>query len=285
MNVRIAIGHAVSICESEITAKDLTIQTRLDATRDTIHGDMTRLQQILWNLLRNAVKFTPKGGTIRIASENDADGHLLVRIQDDGVGIAAVILPRIFEPFCQGNPTMSQRSGGIGLGLAISKALAEQHGGTLSAQSAGLGQGAEFILRFPTVDTVAAAEAGAISILPAAKPLRILVVEDDPETRRLLCKLLTVLGHQVLQAGDVASGRKALACNQLDLLLSDIGLPDGTGYDLMKEVPASLPALALTGYGMESDVQQSLAAGFREHLTKPVDVPRLQAAIHRIAGM
>jgi CheY-like chemotaxis protein len=247
---------------------------------------MGRLQQVLWNLLRNAIKYTPAGGIIWIETADDPTGQLEIRVRDNGIGIDPIDLPRIFDAFVQGDPALSQRNGGLGLGLAISRALVEQHNGTLIAESPGRGKGATFTLTRPTVDEKVDAEAApaARDAAAAGRPLRILVVEDHPDTRQVLSKLLRLLGHTVIAEANVAAGLKAADSEVIDLLLSDIGLPDGTGYELLRRVRehSTVPAIALTGFGMECDVKKSKEAGFRDHLTKPVDLQQLEMSIQKI---
>jgi signal transduction histidine kinase len=282
------VASAISTCASGINGRRLHLDLDLAAPNPVVHGDAARLTQVLWNLLQNAVKFTPPSGRIRIASANEP-GWVRIEISDTGMGIASELLPHIFDPFEQGPAAITRAHGGLGLGLAIAKSLTQLHGGELSAASAGQGQGATFTLMLPVSQAAGKTTPGRDTQWPpktAQRPLRILVVDDHEHTTRVLSNLLRSLGHSVQCAGTV---REAIACageHPVDLLISDLGLPDGSGLDLIRELRTnhSFPAIALSGYGMEDDRNASLAAGFSHHLTKPVTLDQLQAAIAATGG-
>lgn len=303
------LAHAVEACLTpETEAKGLRLVTELAADNHRVWADGPRLSQVLWNLLKNAVKFTPAGGSIRVRSWNEGEAgaperSLVIEIVDTGMGIDAELLPRIFDAFEQGQRTITRRFGGLGLGLAISRAIVEQHGGLLQAASEGRGRGASFTLRLPVglpaaaPAVPAAAEAGSAAApdqRPAAtRTVHVLLVEDHPDTAEALADLLRASGHRVTVAGSVgealAMAEAAAAAGEpgsIDLVVSDLGLPDGSGCDLMRELAErhGLRGIALSGYGMDDDVQQSLAAGFERHLTKPVDIRTLEGAIRASAG-
>ncbi len=265
----------------------LSVSVDLGASQPYVHGDPARLQQVFCNLLGNAWKFTPPGGSVAIHSEN-ADGFIRVDVTDTGSGIDPEVLPRVFDAFEQGDASRARRFGGLGLGLAISKGMVDAHEGRISASSEGHGRGARFRVELPTVS--APTFAGLNPMKPPAnlvkqRKLRVLLVEDHPLTLRALEKLLGVMGHEVDGAASVADGLRVAGNGRHDLVISDVGLPDGTGYELMRELRSTLglQGIAVSGYGMEEDLARSREAGFAEHLVKPIDMQRLQAAIGRIA--
>jgi CheY-like chemotaxis protein len=221
----------------------------------------------------------------------------MVQVTDTGVGIDPHALPRIFNAFEQGDATTARQFGGLGLGLAISKALAELHGGTITATSAGRDRGATFTVKLPTAASVDSAPSGGGAAsapgvatrgasAPPARP-RLLLAEDHPDTIRAMKRLLERDGYDVRTAGSVAAALEVLKVHPVDVLVSDIGLPDGTGHDLMRAARAMRPdvvGIAVSGFGMESDYKGSIDAGFAAHLTKPVDTKDLEAAIRAAVG-
>jgi CheY-like chemotaxis protein len=241
--------------------------------------------------LKNAVKFTPESGQIQLRSREE-DGRLVVQVADNGVGIAPESLDRIFLAFEQAQLVKQNRCfDGLGLGLWISKAILQLHGGEIRAESAGRNQGATFEAQLPLTDApvakpvespaparvVAKAEGDTL----AASPLRVLLVEDHEATIQVLRRLLTRAGHHVTTAMTVGGAKQAADHKQFDVVISDLGLPDGTGFELMEDLRNShhLRGIALSGYGMDDDVRRSRAAGFTAHLIKPVDFTRLQHAV------
>jgi signal transduction histidine kinase/DNA-binding response OmpR family regulator len=283
VDAHLLLRNAVDICQSEIEQKNLALQLDLAAMKVDLLADPARLQQIFWNLIKNAVKFTPKGGRLTINTRNEANGELLVSITDTGLGIDPEMLPKIFDAFEQAEQT---RLGGLGLGLAISKALIEMHDGRIVAESGGRDQGSTFSVFFP----VAEGEARQISS-SAPSPhrsrtsLRILLVEDHEDTNRSLTNLLRRRGYHVQPATTFHAALDHAANEQFDVLVSDIGLPDGSGIDLLQKLNAArpIPGIALTGFGMESDIRQSRDVGFSHHLIKPVDLNKLDSIIQEVA--
>jgi len=279
------VERALEICQKEIAAKNLTVQVRLEAARHHVKADPARLQQVAWNLIKNAVKFTDKSGEIAITARNQGDDFVL-EVRDSGIGIASERLERIFRAFEQGESSITRRFGGLGLGLAISRAMMRAHGGTLSARSEGEGRGATFSASLATVETpiaeiaqTAPAPHDTMPSTPHGQP-RILVVDDHVDTCTGMALLLTRRGYEVRIAHNVADAIALAAGEKFDLLISDLGLPDGTGLDIMKAVRAGgLRGVALSGYGMEEDLAKSCAAGFSEHLIKPVNIERLDALL------
>ena len=230
------------------------------------------------------MKFTSKDGQISISTSNDAGGQLRVEIADTGVGIEADALPKIFDAFEQGGST---QLGGLGLGLAISKALVETHKGTITAESAGRNQGAKFTLIFPTCEKADVQAVPAASPqLPLRQTMRILLVEDHEDTKRSLTNLLRRRGYHVQSAGDLQSALDQSAKEEFDVLISDLGLPDGSGIELMRALNSQRPVfgIALTGFGMEDDIRKSYEAGFKHHLVKPIDLNKLDSLIQESAA-
>ncbi|HEX4961098.1 MAG TPA: ATP-binding protein [Thermoanaerobaculia bacterium] len=276
------LEHVVEICREEAEGKRIAIEIRTSAVEQHVWADPGRLRQVLWNLVKNAVKFTPTGGRIEIWTSNPEIGKIQVQVIDQGIGIEPEVLPRLFNAFEQGDPTVTRSFGGLGLGLAISKALVDQHGGSLAGVSAGRGQGATFTVTLATVAPPLPGEA-AVGGDGAARSLRLLLVEDHEPTLEVMAALLEIAGHEVSTAIDLRSARAVAASRELDLVVSDLGLPDGTGFDLMRELRDryGLKGIAVSGYGMEDDLRRSKEAGFAEHLVKPVDVEKLKAALAR----
>jgi signal transduction histidine kinase/HAMP domain-containing protein/ActR/RegA family two-component response regulator len=278
------LQSALEICQAEIGRKHLTRSLNLDAQKVHMRADPARLQQIFWNLINNAVKFTPKNGQIIINTSNDSSGQLRVEIADTGLGIEAEALPKIFDAFEQGGRT---QLGGLGLGLAISKTLVEAHKGTITAQSAGRNKGSTFTLVFPTCEKAEAQIAPAVlPTLQQRQPMRILLVEDHEDTNRSLTNLLRRRGYHVQSALSFQSAVNLGETEQFDVLISDLALPDGSGIDLMQKLYSKQPLLgiALTGFGMESDIRRSYQAGFQHHLVKPIDLNKLDSLIQQGAA-
>jgi signal transduction histidine kinase len=277
-----AITNVAEMCASEISAKNLLLSLDLRAGEHHVAADPSKFQQIIWNLLKNAIKFTGENGKITISSSNPSPQSLTIGVTDTGIGIEPEMMERIFNRFEQGDRSFQRRFGGLGLGLTISKSLAEAHGGTLVAESEGRGRGARF---FFTIKTVLVQErAGQAPTAPSKasrRALRILLVDDHPDTTAALERLLTRRGHTVAAAHDMRSAMEAAERGQFDLLVSDVGLPDGSGPELMTHLRAKsgIRGIAISGFGMNGDVEKSINAGFSEHLVKPVSLEKLEAAI------
>jgi signal transduction histidine kinase len=306
------VRDALAIVRPEAEEKGLAVSLELGAPEHTIRGDVVRLQQVFWNLLKNAVKFTPAGGKISIETQMSAEsGEWTLSIADTGIGLTDAELDRVFEAFTQGEHAHqpgSHRFGGLGLGLAISRTLVKMHAGRIEAWSDGRNKGSVFVVNLPLLrepavsapSEPAPAAAGFQTrsetvTQPAQTPeapsssigrrIRILLVEDHEATRSTLAHLLGCLEYEVVAAGSAAEARAAKG--HFDLVISDIGLPDGGGCELLEELRAARPGLsgiALSGYGMHEDVTRSRLAGFAEHLTKPVGIDALDAAILAALG-
>lgn len=274
-----AVRRAVELCRSDFEQKHLRLRLNLQAKSHHVNGDATRLQQVVWNLVGNAVKFTPDGGEISVRSSNESKSVVL-SVSDSGAGISGSMLERLFTAFEQGVPAATGRPGGLGLGLAISKSIVQMHGGQISAASAGEGRGATFTFSLPTIESPRPQPSVEIAPAPPNGPLKILLVEDNPDTLHVMKRLLLKLNHEVTAVDTLSAARKAAANEQYDLLISDIGMPDGSGLDLMRELaPSGIIGIAVSGYGMDEDIQKSTAAGFAEHLTKPIDFVQLEQSI------
>jgi len=277
------INNVVEICRPEAQARNLTLQLNLRAGGHHVLGDAAKYQQIVWNLLKNAIKFTAENGEITISSSNPEPQLLAIAVHDTGIGIEPEVMNRIFDPFEQGERAFQRRYGGLGLGLAISKSLAQAHGGTLIARSEGHDRGSTFILTMKTVPAPPRI-VKLTSPVPESRPLRILLVDDHQDTCVALERLLVRRGHLVAAAHNVRSAMETAARNSFDLLISDIALPDGTGTELMTYLHAisRIPGIAISGFGMNGDIEKSIDAGFAEHLVKPVKMENLEAAIDRV---
>jgi signal transduction histidine kinase len=279
-----AVSNVVEICRAEAKSKRLHVQLNLRAKSCHVIADAAKFQQIIWNLLKNAIKFTPEGGEIVISSENPSETMLTVRVRDTGIGVEPEVMQRIFDPFEQGNRSFEHRFGGLGLGLAISRSLAQAHGGTLTAQSDGSNHGSTFTLSMQALPQGEAASVVSKAVTYSAQQaLKILLVDDHHDTCAALEKLLARRGHLVAVTHNVRSAMEAAVRNKFDLLISDIALPDGTGMDLMMQLRAitNIPGIAISGFGNNGDIERSLRAGFSVHLTKPIKLDYLEAAIER----
>jgi hypothetical protein len=278
------LQNALEICQAEIDRKHLTRSLNLGAKKMHMRADPARLQQIFWNLINNAVKFTPVNGQITITTDNDSKGQLRVEVADTGLGIESQALPKIFDAFEQGGRT---QLGGLGLGLAISKALVEAHKGAITAQSSGRNEGSTFTLVFPTCEKADSHVAPAVSPrLLERQTMRILLVEDHEDTNRSLTNLLRRRGYHVQSALNLQSALDLSQKEKFDVLISDLALPDGSGIDLMQQLHSNQPplAIALTGFGMEDDIRRSHEVGFRHHLVKPIDLNKLDSLIQESAA-
>ena len=283
-DVHSVIGFLVGLSQSELQNKILKLTLNLDAPRHHVHTDAARLQQILWNVLRNAVKFTDQGGAITITTSNDAQGRLGITFHDTGIGMTPDTLSKLFIPFEQADPTKNRRYGGLGLGMAISNALVDLLDGKIHAESPGLGSGSTFTITFPTVDPAANGSEPISASQTSQDKVRLLLVEDHGDTARALARLLENRGFTAKIARSVATALRTIEQEQFDLLLCDLGLPDGTGIDLIRKVRETrkTPAIALTGFGMQEDVDRAQKAGFDAHLTKPVNLQKLEATMWRL---
>jgi signal transduction histidine kinase/ActR/RegA family two-component response regulator len=295
------VRAGIDVVRSAAQAKDIKLRLELDPAASAVSCDSGRMQQVVWNLLSNAVKFTPKGGTVRVTLARE-QADIRIAVSDSGQGIAANLLPYVFDRFRQADSSTRRQFGGLGLGLSIAKHLVELHGGTIQAESAGEGQGATFTVLLP-IRAVRIDEGGdeqgtdeaqefATNGPPIVRldALRVLVVDDDPDARRLLVKVLQQAGAVVTAAAGVAEAIDSLPTANPQVLISDLGMPDQDGFDLISQIRAGghlakdLPAVALTAFVRKQDRRQALLAGFQMHVPKPVDPHDLTAAIASLAG-
>lgn len=286
VDIHASIEHALSISSSDLAKKELTVAKNYEAIHHHSWADAARLQQVFWNLIKNAVKFTPAGGRVEIRTRNQSPSQIVVEVADTGVGIDPELQPRIFDAFEQGGRAVTSEFGGLGLGLAISKRVIDLHQGTISVYSAGRGQGAIFTVTLMAMETSLLEGPAYLLDFDAgvAGPASILLVEDHEDTARVMRRILETAGYSVGHAGSVTAALELASEQTFDLVVSDVGLPDGTGLDLMRQLyhTQGLRGIALSGFGTDEDLAASKAAGFAEHLTKPVDWDRLRDAIARI---
>jgi PAS domain S-box-containing protein len=283
-DVHSLIEFLVGLSQSEFQNKEMKVTLNLEASRHHVHTDAARLQQVLWNIVRNAIKFTEQGGAITVSTSNDGANKLMIAISDTGIGMTPETLSRLFVPFEQADPTRNRRYGGLGLGMAISGALVDLLEGELKAESPGLGKGSTFTVTFPTADPATTEAEPDLAPRASRDKLHLLLVEDHIDTARALSRLLEHRGYKIKTATSVASGLEAAHRDAFDVFLFDLGLPDGTGVDLIEELRKTrkTPAVALTGFGMEEDIQRARRAGFDAHLTKPVNLQKLEVTIWQL---
>jgi signal transduction histidine kinase/ActR/RegA family two-component response regulator len=297
---QVDLGHLVNLVLEDarfvLEAKSLELETVLPNGGAIMRGDAERLKQIVWNLLLNAIKFTPKGGRIRV-EVGSLESDLELRVRDTGIGIAHEFLPHVFDTFRQSDSKSTRRHGGLGVGLSIVKHLVELHGGSIEARSAGPGNGAEFVVRLP-VSPLISTTLG-VAKVPATMPprkalsrpevlagLSVLIVDDEEDARDLLRIVVESCDARAHVAASVPQALATLASEHVDVIVSDIGMPEQDGYDLIRAVralpdatKASLPAIALTAFARGDDRSQALLAGFNAHMTKPVELADLLAAL------
>ncbi len=281
-----AIGDALRDVVTQLKAKRIDLRVNLRAEFRHIKADNSKFHRIITNLINNAIKFTPVDGKIRVVTTNaPPNDDLIIEIFDSGIGIDSESIARIFSPFEQGDTSVRRRFGGLGLGLSISKSLAEAHGATLEAESGGKDNGSTFRLRFKT-EQIFPGELVLMSQPILVTSMRVLLVEDHADTRECLHRLLESGGHMVRSAEDARSAIAWSEREKFDLLVADVSLPDRSGLELLLELRERDPrllAIALSGYGMPQDFVDSKEAGFVEHFVKPVDMPKLHATINRLA--
>lgn len=302
------LRDAVETTRSAFEAKQITLKLSLDAKSAHVWGDLVRLQQVLWNLLSNAAKFTPGGGTVTLTSSNPGAESLEISVRDTGIGMSADELERVFRPFEQGDHSndVIRSRGGLGLGLAITRQLLEMHAGSVRAESTGKGHGSAFTVSIPLTSSGLRPEASFVSQLRLAKshetegraksttptkPLKLLVVDDDASSRDTLARLLERRGHNVFTAGSLEEAREVASRESFEVLLADLGLPDGSGHELMIELrrdasrTTPLYGIAISGYGMAEDIAASRQAGFSAHIVKPISLDILDAELKRLGAV
>lgn len=287
LSLSTVIKEAIETVSAEATAKGISLSADLDTEILVVEGDSVRLGQIAWNLLNNAVKFTPATGEIRITLRQEGDEARLV-VEDTGKGISRKFLPHVFEIFRQADASSSRRQGGMGIGLALVKQLAELHGGRVQADSDGVDRGARFTVWIPLFQPGPGGLASeGVSASGALSSKFILVVDDSSESTEMLGKLLEIEGAFVDLARSGAEALEIAHKKRFDLLISDISMPEMDGYQLLRELRKlphmdSVPAVALTGYGRPADIERAHAEGFAEHLIKPIDIDQLLQIVRRL---
>ncbi|TDU69306.1 PAS domain S-box-containing protein [Prosthecobacter fusiformis] len=287
VDVHVIIQRAHEICETDIHTKKQTFELQLNAAKHLAMADPVRLQQALWNVIRNAVKFTPEGGIITVKTGNRGK-KIWIEVTDSGIGFAQKILPGMFKPFEQGGRDITRRFGGLGLGLAISSSIMESHDGTIIGDSPGADKGATFTLELPLGSLSSPVNAGPVEFEKdlSHSGLRILLVEDHKDTRASMELLLRRAGHVVTAADCAAMALEIAEAHTFDLVISDLGLPDLSGMELMSQLrdQHGLRGIAVSGYGMEEDILRSKDAGFVYHLTKPIQMETLRRLIRQFAA-
>jgi len=297
------VNAAIDVVRPAADAKNVRLQVLLDPDAGTLSADAERLQQVVWNLLSNAVKFTAKGGRVYVRMQRE-DSHVEIVVADTGAGIHPSFLPHVFQPFRQQDASATRKHGGLGLGLAIVKHLVELHGGNIEARSDGEGTGATFIVRLPI------SPMRTPTLFPQANPLdrsnerhahlhcppeleglRVLICEDEPDARELLESVLAGCKAIVTVAGSAAEALDRFSESIPDVLISDIGMPDASGYELIRQIRAlpvekggRVPAVALTAYASLADRTRALMEGFQNHVAKPTEPQELLAAVAALAG-
>jgi len=289
------VSAAVASVRHAAEAKNLRLQVMLDPLAGAVRGDPGRLQQCFWNLLSNAIKFTPKGGKVQVTLER-VNSHVEVCVADNGQGIRPEFLPHLFERFRQADASTTRHHGGLGLGLSIVKHLVELHGGTIRAKSAGEGQGATFCIDLPLMVVDPPEEprrrhpqtggSAAVVDTPSLKGVTVLAVDDEPDARYLIRRVLEECGARVLTAQSAEAGMALLQAERPHVIVSDIGMPDVDGYEFLRRVRAlppgeggHTPAAALTAFARSEDRTRALRAGYQTHVAKPVEPTELAATV------
>ncbi|HEX8636006.1 MAG TPA: ATP-binding protein [Pyrinomonadaceae bacterium] len=299
------VGAVIDALRPTAEAKAIRLHALLDPQAGPVSGDTDRLQQVVWNLLSNAIKFTPKGGRVQVRLER-VNSHVEIIVSDSGKGISAEFLPHVFDRFRQADGTSTRKQGGLGLGLSIVRQLVELHGGTVSVESGGEGQGATFVVQLPQMIARRQEDADApllrrhptaggagvsFDCPPSLKGLRVLVVDDEPDTRLLLRTVLERCDSEVTTAGSAGEALAAFSKSKPDILISDIGMPGEDGYEFIVKLRAAeagsggrVPAIALTAYARVEDRVRALNAGFQVHVPKPIEPIELLAVVASLAG-
>jgi PAS domain S-box-containing protein len=272
----------VAMVQDTLQEKGIRLELELDAASPWVHADQARMQQVLWNIIRNAAKFTPQGGRILVRTVTEG-GEFTLSCTDSGIGIAQDALDRIFNPFEQADAEVARSFGGLGLGLAIAQGLIQQHGGRIRASSGGRGSGASFSITLPCTEAAEAQPPQAIAAPAAgADRKRVLLVEDNEDAAAALSMCLEEYGYEVQHVGTCADALRTAAAGGFDAVLTDLGLPDGSGIELGRALSRELPVLALSGYGREQDRKRSAEAGFAAHLVKPADPAEVHAKLMQV---
>ncbi len=291
---------AIDTVRPSVDAKSILVRKTIDPNASPVFGDPNRLQQVIWNLLTNAVKFTPKGGRIDVLLQA-VNSHVEITVHDSGMGIDADFVPHLFERFRQADSSSTRRFGGLGLGLSIVKQLVELHGGTVTASSAGEGKGATFVVSLPlrAIQDVSTPRqhptSGQFAVVRAPDVslagIRVLIIDDEQDARDLVASVLEFAGAEVLLAASALEGVHVVKNRRPDVIVSDIGMPDRDGYQFIRDVRAlesgfggRTPAIALTAFARSEDRTRAMLAGYQVHMSKPIEARELVATIQSIAG-
>ena len=289
VDIHSLVRHAEQIVHNDAVKKSIVVRFELNASEHHVDGDAARLHQVFWNLFNNSIKFTHVHGLIIVRTENPKPGQIVLSVEDNGVGIESEELPFVFEGFGNGGGHRRNSSDGLGLGLPIAKAIVDLHGGNIRVESLGRGLGATFAIDLATTRAPVSRGAVASMVEPetAINPLRLLVIEDHEATLDVLARLLRSQGHDVLTAMTVKDAILLACTHPFDLVISDLGLPDGNGIDLMRQLTRDfgLRGIAVSGYGMATDREKTEAAGFLSHLVKPVDFDQLDRVLREVAPL
>jgi signal transduction histidine kinase len=291
------IEAAVDAVRPAAQSKGVRLELALEPSAGDAAGDPARLQQVMWNLLSNGVKFTERGGTVKVRLDR-VDSQIEIEVADTGLGIESKFLPHAFERFRQANATSTRAHGGLGLGLAIVRHLVELHGGTVGVESEGLNKGSSFKVRLPVsavrrtsaLETDARSASTALLVAPSLEGLRVLLVDDEEDARGLLTEVLQGHGAQVIAVASAAEALREIQARPPDILVSDIGMPGEDGYSLIRKVRALtrnqrlIPAAALTAYARREDRTMAMMAGFQAHIAKPVEPAELLVVVATLAG-
>jgi PAS domain S-box-containing protein len=302
INLPTVVAAAIATVKHSAAAKRIQVHTSIDPQAGPITGDPNRIQQCVWNLLSNSIKFTPSGGTVTARLQR-LENQVEISVSDTGVGIAPEFLPHVFERFRQADASTTRRHGGLGLGLAIVKQLVELHGGSISVHSQGVGQGSTFVIRLPlpavlitdepVEQLVRTDESGILSTqverwtLPDLEGLCVMVVDDEQDARELARRVLIECRADVVVAKNGREALRMLLISPPEILVSDIGMPEIDGYELIRQARArgyTAPAVALTAFARTEDREQALAAGFQKHIAKPLDPRELATTVARLTG-
>jgi CheY-like chemotaxis protein len=281
------VADAVEQANPVIQSRHHHLAVHMPPDLPMILGDEMRLVQVVANLLNNAAKYTPEGGNISLKIEVLVT-HLLLEVEDSGIGMAPDLVKQVFDLFTQAERTSDRASGGLGLGLALVRSLVELHGGSVGAASEGLGKGSRFTILLPRMHTDPVQAGRRHDAQSRPKPLKILVVDDNVDAAAMLSMLLEAFGHQVFAEHEAQRALARASIELPDVCLLDIGLPDMDGHELARRLRAWPPnanavLIAVTGYGQENDKKNALAAGFNHHLTKPVDIKKLTSLLSEIS--
>jgi CheY-like chemotaxis protein len=297
------IEAAVESIRPAADARGIRMQLALDPIAGPVKGDPSRLQQVIWNLVSNAIKFTPKGGRVQVFLER-VNSHVEITVSDTGEGIRPEFLPHVFDRFRQADASTSRRHGGLGLGLSIVKQLVELHGGSVRAKSPGIAQGSTFVVVLPVLAVHGTPGLQPVHQHPATSyrssdtcrgvdldGVSVLVVDDEPDARDIVRRFLEGCKAKVIVASSASEGLEAISQHRPGVIISDIGMPDTDGYEFIKMVRSlpreeggRTPALALTAFARSEDRTRAMHAGFNLHLSKPIDASELVAIIGNLSG-